>query len=162
MASTIVPTAAKRVTLRLPTIVGTEFKTIRLHVDADARLAAGVGGVARYLGDHAGLEDDAIAQLQKAVVAACQEAFESLTAVHPRLDVTLSRHIDRIEVALCYEGESTPAIGLDAIAGVVESGSGASDQPSVLGGVDRVQYETQGNIAVTRLTKYIIQGAPSR
>jgi hypothetical protein len=29
-------------------------------------------------------------------------------------------------------------------------------------GVDRIQYETQGNVAVTRLTKYINQGAPSR
>ncbi len=29
-------------------------------------------------------------------------------------------------------------------------------------GVDRIQHETQGNVAVTRLTKFISQGAPSR
>jgi hypothetical protein len=161
MASTIALTVGKPVTSRSLTIVGNESKTIRLHVDADIRLAAAVGGVARYLGDNAGLEDEAIAQLQRAVVAACQEAFESLTAQHPRLDVTLIRHSDRIEVSLSHEGEA-PAVGLDTIAGFVAPGGGASRQTPVLGGVDRVQYETQGTVAVTRLTKYISQGAPSR
>ncbi len=117
-----------------------------------------MGGVARYLGDSAGLENDATSQLQKAVVAACQEVFEYLTEDHPRLEVTLSRHSDRIEVALSHEGEAAPAVGLDTIAGFAAQAGGSP----VLGGVDRVQYETQGCVAVTRLTKYISQGAPSR
>lgn len=162
MASIIALTVGKPVTSRSLTIVGNESKTIRLHVDADIRLAAAVGGVARYLGDNAGLDDEAIAQLQRAVVAACQEAFESQTAKHPRLDVTLIRYSDRIEVSLSHEGEAAPAVGLDTIAGFVGPGGGASGQTAVLGGVDLVQYETLGNVAVTRLTKYISQGAPSR
>jgi hypothetical protein len=150
------------VTSRSRTTVGTEAKSICLHIDADARLAAAVGGVARYLGDSAGLENDVTSQLQKAVVAACQEAFECLTEDHPRLDVTLSRHSDRIEVALSHEGEASPAVGLDTIAGFAAQVGGAAGGSPVLGGVDRVQYETQGSVAVTRLTKYISQGAPSR
>jgi hypothetical protein len=110
-----------------------------LQLDADARLAAGVGGVARYLADIAGLENEPTSHLQAAVVAACQEAFEYLSQIHPHLDVTFTSYADRIEVALSHEGEGSPAVGLD-----------------------RIQYETQGSIAVTRLTKYISQGAPSR
>lgn len=142
--------------------MGTEPKSICLHIDADARFAAAAGGVARYIADCAGLEDNAISQLQEAVIAACQEVFEYLTDDHPRLDVTFTRHSDRIEVALSHEGETSPAVGLDTIAGFVAQGGGVSGGSAVLGRVDRVQYETQGGVAVTRLTKYIRQGAPSR
>jgi hypothetical protein len=133
-----------------------------LQLDADARLAAGVGGVARYLADIAGLQNESTSHLQTAVVAACQEAFEYLSQIHPHLDVTFTSYADRIEVALSHEGEGSPAVGLDTIAGFAAPLGGAPRGSSVLGGVDRIQYETQGSIAVTRLTKYISQGAPSR
>jgi hypothetical protein len=140
--------------------VETESKTIRVQVDADPRLAAAVGGAVRYLADAAGMENDATTQLQAAVIAACCVAFEHLTESHPRLDVTLTRLADRIEVALSHEGETAPAVGLDTIAKSA-SKSGHPDG-GVWSGVDRIQYETQGHVAVTRLTKYISQGAPSR
>jgi|ERR1035438_3894616 hypothetical protein len=140
--------------------VETESKSIRLQVDADPRLAAAVGGAVRYLADAAGMENDATTQLQAAVIAACRAAFEYLTESHPHLDVTLTRLADRIEVALSHEGEAAPAGGLHTIAkSVSESGDPGG---GVWSGVDRIQYETQGDVAVTRLTKYISQGAPSR
>jgi len=142
--------------------VETEAKSIHLQIDADPRLAAAVGGAVRYLADAAGMENDAIAQLQAAVVAACSEAFEHLSENYPHLDVTLTRLSDRIEVALSHEGETAPAVGLDAIARSASPDGGAHGGAGVLNGVDRIQYETQGNVAVTRLTKYISEGAPSR
>jgi hypothetical protein len=142
--------------------VETESKSIRLQVDADLRLAAAVGGAVRYLADAAGMENEATTQLQSAVVAACEEAFEHLSKNHPRLDVTLTRLSDRIEVALSHQGETVPAVGLDTIAkAATQQGAGPSEA-GPLSGVDRIQYETQGNVTVTRLTKYISQGAPSR
>lgn len=126
----------------------TDPKTIRLQIDADPRLAAAVGGAARYLADAAGIENEAVAQLQSAVIAACREAFGHLSKGHPRLDVSLTRLSDRIEVSLSHEGATAPAAG--------------GDRGEVPSGVDRIQHETQGNVAVTRLTKYINQGAPSR
>ena len=163
MVSTIARTAGKRAKWPLRTPVTTDSKSIRLQIEADARLAAAVGGAARYLAQAAGLEDEAISQLQSAVVAACQEAFEHLSEDHPQLDVTLTRLPDRIEVALSHQGETSPAVGLDTIAGFAAS-SDPSGRPAVLGGVDRVQYETHGGAAITRLTKYVAQGegAPSR
>ena len=126
----------------------TEAKSIRLQIDADPRLAAAVGGAARYLADAAGMESEAVAQLQAAVIAACREVFAYLREGHPSLKVTLTRLSDRIEVSLSHEGAA-------------RQGSG-SDGRAVPAGIDRIQHETQGHLTVTRLTKYISQGAPSR
>jgi hypothetical protein len=131
-----------------------------LQIDADARLAAAAGGVVRYLADVAGLENEAIARLQSAVVAACSEAFEHLRADHPRLRLTFIRFSDRIEVALSQLGEDSPAVGLDAIAGFAAQVGATRSIQAVFAGFDRVQYETQGGEGVTRLTKYFRQTAP--
>ena len=140
--------------------MATDVTRIRLQIDADARLAAAAGGAARYLADAAGLENEAISQLQSAIIAACRLAFDHLTVDHPNLDVTLTRLPDRIEVALSLTGESSPAVGLDAVAEFATQIGDATVRPHVLAGVDRVQYESQGVVAVTRLTKYLDQKAP--
>jgi len=125
--------------------VETESKTIKVQLDADPRFAAAVGGVARYLADSAGMENDAIAQLQAAVISACNDAFKLLTPAHPHLTATISKLPDRLEVEFSCECGWNPAQGQES-----------------LGGIDRIQHETKGNIVVTRLTKFINQGAPSR
>lgn len=91
------------------------------------------------------MENDAIAQLQAAVVTACNDAFRLLTPAHPHLIATISKLPDRLEVVFSCECNSNPSQGQES-----------------LGGVDRVQHETQGNVVTTRLTKFINQGAPSR
>jgi len=151
MAFTIAPTAAKPATFHSPTLVSTEPKSVCLQFDPDPRFAAGAGGVAKFFAESSGLEGDVPQQLQAAVTAACLDLFDQHPSDRP-LSVTFTRHPDRIEVALSREGQSAPAVGLDAIA------AGAA----ALNGVDRIQYETLGNRGVTRLTKYISQGAPSR
>ena len=140
--------------------MASELKSLLLHIEADARLAAAAGGVVRYLGDAAGLENDAIARLQSAVIAACSEAFEHLSADHPQLQITFTRFSDRMEVALSHLGEDSPAVGLDTIAGFAAQVGGTGSIQVVLAGFDRVQYETHGGEAVTRLTKYIGQVTP--
>lgn len=153
MACTTAQTAAKPATFLLRTPVATEPTTIRLQIDADPRLAAAAGGVARYLADSTSLEGAAVVNLQAAVVAACQEAFQNSRDERPRLQVSVTRYADRIEVALACRGDVTPAVGLDTIAGfAAQLGSATS---GAFGGVDRVQYESQGGTAITRLTKYL-------
>ncbi len=132
-----------------------DSKIIDLQVDPDERLAAAVGGAARYLADAAGLGIEAVVQMQKAIVSACQEAFEHLAGNHPHLEVTLTRYADRIEVALAYQGGAAPAVGLDRIAGMAQGLGIWSSAGSVLSGIDRVQYEAKGGRTVTRLTKYL-------
>ena len=117
-----------------------------MQIEADPRLAAAAGGAARYFADAAGLEAPAIADWQTAIVAACEEAFQHLTPEHPRLNVTLTRLADRLEVALSREGEMAPAVGLATLAGLAPHGQHVQARQAgkslVLGGVDRVQYET--------------------
>ena len=132
-----------------PTPVATEFKSICLQIDADARLAAAAGGAARYFGDLAGLENDAIAHLQAATVASCVDAFAHLTPRHPYLDVTLTRLADRIEIALSYEGEGNSARGPNPKARLAGGSS-----PKIKG-IDSVRHEIRGTLAVTLLTKYV-------
>jgi len=147
-----------------PTTVATEAKSMHMQIEADARLAAAAGGAARYFADAAGLEGPAITDWQTAVVSACKEAFAHLTQQHPHLDVSFTRLADRLEVALSREGDTSPAVGLDSLAGLApqtRNPEGKTDGRSpVLGGVDRVQYETVDGVAVTRLTKYIAPTTP--
>lgn len=128
-----------------------EHKSIELQIDPDARLAAAAGGTARYFAESAGMLSEAVLELQKSVVAACQEAFEHLIGDHPHLVVTFGVFPDRIEIAMTYKGSGEPAVGLDRIAGFAEQLGSSSG----LGGVDRVQYEAHDGLAVTRLTKYL-------
>ena len=132
---------------------------VLLHLHADARLAAAVGGVARYFADAAGLESEPCAQLLMAVVAACKESFHHLSDAGARLTVTVERLADRIEIGLTHQGTASPAIGLHTIAGLAGSDSSESVFFSTL---DRVQFETHGDSATTRLTKFWkMAGKPS-
>lgn len=132
-----------------PNPVATEFKTIHLRIDADARLAAAAGGAARYFGDAAGLESDAIAHLQAATVAACVDAFAHLTQQHPYLDVTLTRLADRIEIALSYDREGNSARGPNPNAGSV------AGSRETIEGIDSIQHQTRGGLIVKLLIKYV-------
>ncbi len=135
--------------------VRSDSKIIELQVDPDERLAAAVGGAARYLADEAGLGIEVVVEMQKSIVSVCQEAFEHLAGNHPHLEVTLTRFADRIEVALAYQGGAAPAVGLDRITGMAQGLGIWSSAGSVLSGIDRVQYEARGTRTVTRLTKYL-------
>jgi len=155
MGSTTARTAGKPAKFLSRAAVGNDLKNLHMRMDADVRLAAAAGGVARFLADTAGLENTAIAQLQSTVVAACTETFEHLTRKHPHLDLQFSRFSDRIEVALSHKGDASPTVALDASAGFSKSPSGGTSGSAAFAGVDRVQYETHGEEVVTRLTKYL-------
>lgn len=149
--------AGKPATLRWLRAVATEPKNLHMCIDADARLAAAAGGIARFLADAAGLEGEAVNRLQSAVIEACLEAFEHLAGKHPHLEIDFARFSDRLEVSLTHE-ERGPAIGMHTITGFAAKNLEQAGTPA---GVDRVQHETHGNEIVTRLTKYLGQVAPS-
>ena len=138
----------------LQTPVAAELRSIQMHIDADARLAAAAGGAARYFAEAAGLQNGAASDLQSAVVTACEEAFESANENQPGLDVTLTWLVDRIEVAVSHRGGPVP--------GPHPSTGSPRAVAHPLEGVDEVQHENRDGVVVTRLTKFINQSAATR
>lgn len=133
-----------------------------MQIDADVRLAAAAGGAARFLADAAGLENKAISQLQSSIVAACREAFEHLTKADPHLEIVFSLFPDRIVVVLSHHREASSPAGVSSTAAFNVRTASTGGVPKVFAGIERVQYETHGAEAVTRLTKFIGKVRPRR
>ena len=112
-----------------------------MQFDPDERLAAAAGGVARYLADAAGLANKAAADLQSAIVTVCKLHLSQLRDSGQRLEVTVTRSSDRIEVAVTRHAMAHSYI--------------RAELQENLGGVDQVQHENQPDKTVTRLTKFV-------
>jgi hypothetical protein len=121
--------------------VPAETQKIAMLLDADKRLCAAAGGVGRYFADAAGLANSAVSGLQSAIVAMCNREVECIGDSAQRLDVTVIRTPDRIEVVMVRR--ATDGLGKD------------SGEQGIITGVDRVQHETRAEMAITRLTKYL-------
>ncbi|HWZ26362.1 MAG TPA: hypothetical protein VN037_13850 [Verrucomicrobiae bacterium] len=118
-----------------------ETQKIAMQLDADVRLCAAAGGAGRYFADAAGLANSAVSGLQSAIVAVCNREIERIKGSTQRLAVTLTRTPDRIEVVMKRRA--------------TDGSSKDSEEQGMITGVDRVQYETQAEMAITRLTKYV-------
>lgn len=157
MAFTIVRTVGKLATFPWrPATVTAEPKSFQVQIDCDPRLAAAAGGVARYVSESAGLECSENFQFQKAVVAACIEAFKLLGGSHPHVTVTTTRFTDRIEVELTYQPKSQATKDLDGSAGPRKAANNSAFE-----GIDQTQRQVREGTATTRLTKYL-RTAPSK
>ncbi len=117
-----------------------ETQKIAIRLDADARLVAAAGGVARYFADAAGLAGEAVSDLQTATIRVCNWEIEQLKS-ESALEVTLTRSPDRIEVA---------------VSRAATSGAASEEQePKTIAGVDQVESDLRGDKKVTRLTKFV-------
>jgi hypothetical protein len=112
-----------------------------MQLDADKRLCAAAGGAGRYFADAAGLVNSAVSGLQSAIIAVCNREVEQIGDSAQRLDVTVIRTPDRIEVVMIRR--ATDGSGKDP------------EEQGIITGVDRVQHETRAEMAITRLTKYL-------
>src|ERR1700681_3786125 len=107
-----------------------------MQLDADARLCAAAGGAGRYFADAAGLANSAVSGLQSAIVAMCNREVERIGDSAQRLDVTVTRTPDRIEVVM--RRRATRGSGKD------------SEEQGMITGVDRVHHETEAEIEIPR------------
>jgi hypothetical protein len=121
--------------------VPAETQKIAMQLDADTRLCAAAGGAGRYFADAAGLANSAVSGLQSAIVTMCNREIERIKGSTQRLAVTLTRTPDRIEVVMKRRA--------------MDASSKDSEEQGMIAGVDRVQHETQAEMAITRLTKYV-------
>jgi hypothetical protein len=122
--------------------VPTYPQTILLQMDADVRLAAAAGGVARYFADNAGLANEAILNLQESVMLACKHCFHCHSSANS-CEITLLRYEDRLEIDLAVPGKETSE----------------GQQELMLPGVDEVHCEFLGKSARMRLIKFLGNGS---
>ncbi|MDP9340135.1 MAG: hypothetical protein M3P45_14840 [Acidobacteriota bacterium] len=127
--------------------MATETQKIAMRMDADARLVAAAGGVARYFADAAGLAGASVSDLQSAIITVCKQEIGELEKSEQELEVTLTRMPDRIEVAV-----SRPAQAL---------ANAEKETPKTIAGVDQIEREIRADRKVTRLTKYVSASASS-
>jgi hypothetical protein len=119
-----------------------DTQKIAMQLDADTRFSVAAGGAGRYFADAAGLANSAVSDLQSAIVAVCNRELEQIGDSKQRLEVTVTRTPDRIEVVMKRRATS--------------GGSGEDPgEQGMITGVDRVQHETQAEMVITRLTKYV-------
>jgi len=78
--------------------VATDLKRITLHLDADPRFAAAVGGAVRCLAEASGMSEDVCREFQSAAITACLNSFKSGAAVTHVVEFLRSE--DRIEVVV--------------------------------------------------------------
>jgi hypothetical protein len=137
--------------------VTAEMRRVDFALGPDARLLPAVSAAITALGDDVGFDPADVRDLGAAAEAACEDTFPQLPAESPRLSVTVESFLDRLEITLAHRGESAPAIGLETFA--AQAGGRGAKGPALLQSVDRVQYDSSGGIARTRLVKYLPQKA---
>ncbi len=107
-------------------------------------LVAAVAGAVGHVAARAGCDARARADLIAAAEEACRNAFSRLATADAQLGVTIEGFPDRVVVTLEHKGP--PALGAAEPGGL----SGGK----LLAQVDRVQYDTKGDVSRMILTKY--------
>ncbi len=137
--------------------VTAETHRVDFALERDARLLRAVSAAIAVLGEAAGLGPADAQDLGAAAEAACEDTFPQLLGESPQLSVTVESFSDRLEITLAHRGESAPAVGLQTFA--PQAGPQQAGRPALLQSVDRVQYDSRGGIARTRLVKYLSRKA---
>ncbi len=132
-----------------------ETRRIHLRLGSDERLLTAVSIAVAWIGEQAGLESAAQADLVTAVEEACRDTLSVLSKDNPLLDIEVDKLADRVEVTLEHHGAARPAAGLESF---ISGGQGLAGGPSglsLLARVDRVQYNSESGASKTTLIKYL-------
>jgi hypothetical protein len=84
----------------------------------------------------------------------CADALRRAETEEGALEVTIEQFPDRLEIGIAHPGVVGPAVGLDAFLGGA-AGSSEAVGASLLSRVDRVRYETVGQVSRMILVKYL-------
>jgi hypothetical protein len=132
--------------------VTAEARRITLRLGRDERLLTAVSSAVAFIGEQAGLESAAQADLVAAVEEACRETFPMLPNEDPQLELTVGGLADRVEVTLEHRGA---ARGLESFLAGRRGPAGGASGLSLLSRVDRVQFSSESGASKTTLIKYL-------
>lgn len=137
-----------------------EIKRAQLKLSGGAGLFTAAAAALEHFSEEAGLDDTAKRNLVAACEQVCGDALRRAETEEGALEVTIEKFPDRIEIGIAHPGVVGPAVGLDAFLGSA-GGSSDSSGASLLSRVDRVRYETVGQVSRMILVKYL-PGAKTR
>ena len=137
-----------------------ETKRAQLKLTGGAGLFPAAAAALEHFAEESNLGESAADALVAACEQVCGDALRRAGSEDGTLEVSIEQFPDRLEVGIAHPGVAGPAVGLDAFLG---SASAPEDAPgiSLLSRVDRVRYETVGQVSRMILVKYL-PGAKTR
>jgi len=140
--------------------VSADNKRAHLKFTGDGALFPAAAAAVQHFAEDAKLPESD----RTALIAACEQVFgdalRRAETPETALEVTIERFPDRLEIAIAHAGLSGPAVGLDSFLGAA-AGPAEAASVALLSRVDRVKYETAGQLSRMILVKYL-PGAKSR
>lgn len=137
-----------------------ETKRAQLKLSGGPGLFPAAAAALEHFAEEADLDESASRSLVLACEQVCGDALRRAGPEEGALEVTIEQFPDRIEISIAHPGVEGPAVGLDAFLGGV-AGDPATSGASLLSRVDRVRYETVGQVSRMILVKYL-PGAKTR
>lgn len=137
-----------------------EIKRALLKLTGGAGLFPAAAAALEHFAEEAGLNESAMRGLVAACEQVCGDALRRAETEEGALEVTIEQFPDRIEIGIAHPGVVGPAVGLDAFLGGAAGPSEAAGA-NLLSRVDRVRYETVGQVSRMILVKYL-PGAKTR
>jgi hypothetical protein len=134
--------------------VSEETKRAHLKLTGGPGLFPAAAAALEHFAEEANLAEPAIRGLVAACEQVCGDALRRAETDEGALEVTIEQHPDRIEIGIAHPGVVGPAVGLEAFIG---SAAGTKELPgaNLLSRVDRVRYETVGQVSRMILVKYL-------
>ena len=131
-----------------------ECKRAQLKLSGGAGLFPAAAAAVEHFAEEARLDESACRNLIAACEQVCADALRRAGTDEGALEVTIEQFSDRIEIGIAHPGVIGPAVGLDAFLGKGTSEVEASGT-YLLSRVDRVRYETIGQVSRMILVKYL-------
>ena len=136
------------------TAVGSSSGRVVLRLTNDPRFIAGVTSAVAEVAERAGYPTSARADLVAAAEQVCRDALPLLTGAGAQLSVTIKDFPDRIEVTLERKVRVPPR----ARPGTNQVGRPVDHK--LLGRVNHIRYDTQGETSRITLVKYVRSPSP--
>ena len=137
-----------------------ESKRAHLKLSGGASLFPAAAAALEHFAEGASLDETARRNLVAACEQVCEDALRRAGNDEGALEVTIDQFPDRIEIGISHPGVVGPAVGLDEFLGAA-TGPASASGANLLSRVDRVRYETIGQVSRMILVKYL-PGAKKR
>jgi hypothetical protein len=156
MGCIIVRLAVKPATYNWRTAVAREHSRTILHLSADDRLIAAVGGAVAHFAERVGMEGAACGRLTEALEELCRQTLPLVQGQADGLDVAIEDFEDRLEIIVEHNGAPQPSLGVDSF--IAECAKASNQRVSgahLIRTVDRIEYDARNGSIKTTLVKYL-------